>query len=317
MMKNILLLHNGNSAVKEWFYKKYPTHAVMPCFTVEWPDIQSKINFLTSNNNIICDLTSADHISYVDLCRLKKHFYVVKVLSTHADDLTNLEDIWNKNTYDYNQWIQAMLYRLSVADDVFFYGDRTFVLPSKQINRLVFSPGRCGTHVLKEITGVTDHCHNDQGPCTDLITKLSATAKLFAILRKNFFKFVISRMAVKTTGKTMLSRSISELEKNKQIVKELSPITITVEDFEQQFHSVAAFLDILIACKLVWQKDISFYYLEDLSWHFNNLKIFKNPYTDTDIVENYIQAVELGNEYQEWYDLLIKQTNSHFKSAQI
>ena len=36
-----------------------------------------------------------------------------------------------------------------------------------------------------------------------------------------------------------------------------------------------------------------------------------------EIVENYIQAVELGNEYQEWYDLLIKQTNSHFKSAQI
>jgi hypothetical protein len=290
----------------------------MPCFTVEWPDItQSKIDFLTSNNNIICDITSADQISYVDLCKLKKHFYIVKVLSTHVDDLTNLEDTWNKNTYDYNQWIQAMLCRLSVADDIFFYDDRTFVLPSKQINKLIFSPGRCGTHVLKEITGVTDHFHHEHGISKAAITKLTNTSKLFAILRKNFFKFVISMFAIKTTGKTMLSRSISEFEKNKQIVKESSPLTITVEEFEQEFNTVATFLDILIGCKLVWQKDISFYYLEDLSSHFNNLKIFKNPYTDTDIVKNYIEAVELGKEYQEWYDYLIKQTNSLFKSDQI
>jgi hypothetical protein len=94
-------------------------------------------------------------------------------------------------------------------------------------------------------------------------------------------------------------------------------LTITVEEFEQEFNTVATFLDILIGCKLVWQKDISFYYLEDLSSHFNNLKIFKNPYTDTDIVKNYIEAVELGKEYQEWYDYLIKQTNSLFKSDQI
>jgi len=307
MMKNILLLHNGNSAVKEWFYKKYPTHTVMPCFTVDWPNItQNKIDFLASSNNIICDITSADQISYIDLCKLNKHFYIVKVLSTHANDLNNLEDTWDKNTYDYNQWIRALLLRLSVADDVFFYDNQPFVLPSAQINQLIFSPGRCGTHVLKEIVGVTEHQHHDhdQKNWEDLILKLVNTSKLFAILRKNFLKFVISRFAIKTTGKVMLSQSIDEFEKNKQIVEQSSPLTITVEEFEQEFNTVATFLDILIGCKLVWQKDVAFYYLEDLLSHFNDLKILKNPYTDTDIVKNYTEAVELGTEYQEWYSIL-------------
>lgn len=314
MIKNILLLHNGNSAVKEWFYKKYPTHTVMPCFTVEWDNIgQSKIDFLKSNNNIICDITSADQISYTDLCKLKKHFYIVKVLSTHANDLDNLENTWNKNTYDYDQWIQALLFRLSVADDILFYDNYTFCLPSKQLNQLVFSTGRCGTHVLKEIIGVTDHYHHDQG----IIPELINASKLFVILRKNFFNFVISRFAVKTVGKLMLSHSIDHFEKNKQIVKQSSPLDITVEEFEQEFNNVATFLDIVIGCKLVWQKDISLYYLENLASHFDNLKILKNPYVDTDIVKNHTEAVELGKEYQEWYNLLIGQTNSLFKLAQI
>jgi len=286
----------------------------MPCFTVEWPGItQSKIDFLKSNNNIICDITSADQISYIDLCKLKKHFYIVKVLSTHADDLDNLEDTWNKNTYDYNQWTRALLSRLSITDDILFYDNRTFFLPSEQINQIVFSPGRCGTHVLKEIIGVTDHYHHEQW----LVNEVINASRLFVILRKNFFKFVMSKFAIKATGKIMLSQSIDDFEKNKQIVEQSSPLTITVEEFDQEFNTVATFLDIVIGCKLVWQKDISLYYLENLSLHFDNLKILKNPYVDTDIVKNYTEAVELGKEYQEWYDLLIRQTNSLVKLAQI
>lgn len=313
MTKNILLLHNGNSAVKEWFYKKFPTYKIMPCFSVEWNDIpNSKIEFIRNNNNIICDLTSADQIGYMDLCRLKNHFHIVKVLSTYANDLSNLEDTWNKQTYDYDQWMRSSLLRLVVADDIFFYEDRVFLLPSRQIDKLVFSPGRCGTHVLKEITGVTDHCHHSEGINKDLIAKLSNASTLFVILRKNFLKFIVSRFGAKTLGITMLSLNSKTFESNKQIVKDSAPLIITAEYFMKEFNTVATFLDILIGCKFLWQKDINFCYLEDLSHYFYNLKISKNPYTDTDIIQNYNQAVQLSKDYQEWYDLLLAKTNFLF-----
>jgi len=318
-MKNILLLHNGNIAVKEWYYKQYPTHTVMPCFTVEWPDInQSKLNFLTVNNNIICDITSADQISYVELCKLKDQFHIVKILSTYENDLNNLEDTWDKNTYDYNQWLIASMNRLAVADQIIFYNNQSFSLPSTKKHELIFSPGRCGTHVLREVINVRNFYHHhdsrhlDHLVSSNTFTKLTETARLFAILRKNFFKFTISRFAISALGSVMLSQA-DTIEQNKKIIKQPTPGKISADVFENEFNVVATFLDNLIGLKLLWQKDIVLYYLEDLSSHFNNIKSLKNPYEAQDIVKNYNEAVEFGNKYQSWYNCLLERANLIFE----
>lgn len=313
-MKNLLLLHNGNLAVKEWFYAQYPTHQIMPCFTVDWP--VNKIESIKNSNNIICDITSADDINYLDLLLLKKYFHIVKVVSSHNCDLANLEDTWDPTTYDYIQWLTATMLRMSIADEVIFYKHEPFLLPSTANGNIVFSPGRCGTHVLMEIANVPKYYHHNNNLLLgNRFNELVDSANLYSILRRDLFKFTVSKSVMIGMNRAMLT-TVENLEQNKKIINEYNPIDVPEEMFINEIIGVANFLDILIGLQILWQKQISFCYLEDLSHHFSNLKILKNPYRTEDIVKNYVEAVNFGIKYQPLYDQLLKQANSIFKLAQ-
>lgn len=310
-MPNILLLHNGNAKAKEWGYSLYPDHQIMPCYTVDWPE--DKVNFIAQQNNIICDITSADSINYTELCLLKKDFFIIKILTLYQHDLDNLEDVWDKNIYSYEQWRSASMCRLSVADQIMFYNNLPFTLNSNQQGEMIFSPGRCGSHVLQEIINVKDIYHHDQSLTTEGFDILVNSNKLFSILRKNFFKTVISRFGITTLGQVMLSNK-NNIEQNKNVVKQCTPVNIGEETFIAEFNTIATFLDQLLGFKILWNKDISLFYLEELSPHFNKLKILKNPYEASDIISNYEQALEFGEKYQKLYNLLLKIANLNIKA---
>ena len=317
MTKHILLLHNGNTAVKSWAYSQYPEHTVMPCFTVDWPSVtEPKINFLKNCKNIICDITSADNIDYMDLCKLKDVFHIIKILSSHENDLDYLEDTWNKDTYDYTQWLQASLLRLCVADEVLYYNHITIPSIGSPTDPIIFTPGRCGTHVLREVAQISEFVHHNGNLISDpRFAKITNSSKIFSILRRNFFNFTLSQYATKVIGQTLITTS-ENLEKNKQIVDRFSPVDITEDEFVDRINSIAAFLDILLALHFLWKKEISLSYYEDLENYYDKIRVLKNPYTPKDLVKNYKDAVEFGVTYQVIYDQLFGLTNSVLKLAQ-
>ena len=204
-----------------------------------------------------------------------------------------------------------------MADHIFYYNDEEFVLPSGNEEEIIFSPGRCGTHVLKEVVNVQNFCHHDgQFVTSPNLNKTIDSKKIFVIIRRNFFKFTISHFARNTVGKVMLTWA-SNFNENKKIIDQINSLTITENDFLHELNTISTFLDIILGFNFLWKKEISLCYFEDLSSHFDKVKIMKNPYDTKDIVDNYDQAIDLGNKYQPIYDSLLQQVNLIFKLAQL
>ncbi len=311
-MSNILYLHNGNIAVKQWFERKYSTYKVMPCITDEWDIgnkkillLDDKIEFLKSNNNIIFDLSSADILSNFDLYRLSNHCKVLKIFTTYTYDLDNLEEVWLPGSYDYNQWITASMMRVWAADQIIHFKESINFSADTSTKPIVFTPGRCGTHVLMNVIKISDYYHHTSllQSGTEMFTNLTNSMEIFSVLRKSFVNQVTSdaiayNIKLVVTKKEDVSQT-AEIFKNKNL-------TLTDQDVRDSFNKIANYADLLISFKMVWNKKIKFCYYEDLSDYFNSITFIKNPYDAKTIITNYNKIEELVlQEYQPAYQKIL------------
>jgi hypothetical protein len=317
-MNNILYLHNGNSAVKHWAEHRYSDYRVMPCVTDEWDIgnkkislLNDKLEFLKSNNNILFDLTSADTLSNFDLSKLATHCKILKICTTHNYDLANLEEVWKPESYNYTQWLQASMLRFWAADQIIHIKESTNLLQGTSGTPIVFTPGRCGTHVLMDILKLPTFLHHTSSLLgTELFTNLINAKEIFSVLRKSF----INQVASDTIGNKIafvLSTNIN-ISQNVEIFKNKN-LTITDQEINDSFDKLTSYADILIGLKILWNKKINFCYFEDLSSYFNSISFLKNPYDAKKIITNYneIEDLILKN-YQPAYQKMVNRIDQLF-----
>jgi hypothetical protein len=133
--------------------------------------------------------------------------------------------------------------------------------------------------------------------------RLINTEKIFSVLRKNFINQVVSdaisdKIELVVTTKNNLNQH-KQLFKNKEI-------DITDHDIACSFDKLASYVDILIALKIFWKKEIGFCYYEDLSSHFNSITVLKNPYDNKKIITNYNEIEEkILKNYQPLYQKML------------
>jgi hypothetical protein len=319
-MSNILYLHNGNTAVKTWFERKYSTYKIMPCVADEWDignkiisSLDDKIEFLKSNNNILFDLSSADILSNFDLYRLSVHCKVLKIFTTYTYDVANLEEVWMPGSYDHNQWITASMMRVWASDQVIHFKESINFSADTSAKPIVFTPGRCGTHVLTSIVNIPDYYHHtvlfQSG--TEIFDILTSSKEIFAVLRKSFANQVTSdaialkiKLIVVAKGNTK-EETQHRLSEKAEIFKNKNFI-LTEQDIQHSFDKIASYADMLISLKMLWNKKIKFCYYEDQSDYFDSIKYVKNPYDANTIITNFkeINAV-VSEEYQPAYQRIM------------
>jgi hypothetical protein len=319
-MNNILYLHNGNIAVKKWAERKNLTHKVMPCVTDEWnidnkkiSSIDDKIEFLKSNNNIIFDLSSADILSNVDLYRLSVYCKVLKIFTTYTYDLDNLEEVWLPESYTYDQWITASINRVWAADQIIYFKESVNLLADTSVKQLVFTPGRCGTHVLKSIINISEHYHHDKVSQSDptIFTNLTNSMEIFSVLRKSFVNQVTSDAIAFKIKLVLVSKDNTEEETQRKFNKKAEifknkNLTLTEQDIQDSFDKIANYADMLISLKILWNKKIKFCYYEDLSDYFDSVNYIKNPYDAKTIITNYNEIKDVVlKEYQPAYQRIM------------
>jgi len=316
-MNNILYLHNGNTQVKQWFLDQYPSHCEMPCLTVPWTingsqlnDFESKLELLKTRSNLLFDLVTADAISNLDLIELKKYCTVIKVISSLDNDLDNLEDIWTE--YNKDQWLRSVVCRLWCADQVMYYKTE-IKFASILCEPIVFTPGRCGTHVLKSVTGIDKFMHHDHDVLFNSnFIELANASKIFVVLRGNYLKQCLGDSLMKYIGYAMIS-TVENWEANKTIAENIQPFNVDESEFILSFDKLVNFLDILYALKYFWHKEIIFTVFEFFKDHFDRIATLKNPYSYEKIVANYAEVVAVNQlHYQPYYETLMAKLKADF-----
>jgi hypothetical protein len=178
---------------------------------------------------------------------------------------------------------------------------------------IVFTPGRCGTHVMKEITKVKEFMHhNDQLlEDTERFQRLINSELIISVLRRKFVDFVASKV-IGGNNFHMLTKK-TDLDKNKKMVEQWKPLEITHDDIDLVFHDVISYTDLLIGLNLFYHKKIKFSFLESLGHWFDNIEYVKNPYTHRDLIANYDQVVDICTRvYQPVYDEILDKIQTQF-----
>ena len=316
-MSNLLYIHNGNQAVKQWMGARHPSHTIMPCITVTWTvgnlvltSIDAKLEFLRNNSNIICDLSAADELDPYDLARFKSCCEVIKVFSTLENDLENLEDVWNPALYNYTQWLRCTIMRLSFADQLLYFNDHVSIGCKNELGPMMFSPGRTGSYFLSDIINVRNAMHhNDDTLSSEKFQELLSSNKVYSILRKDFGQFTMSSQTAMVTNSYMLTKR-DQVELRKTEVDSIQPFEVSADHYKYSFATIANFLDLLLAIKIVWNKPVCFCLYEDHLHHSNKTNYTKNPYNYQTIISNYTQAVDINQEFQPYYNLLLNRAIS-------
>jgi len=316
-MNNILFLHNGNIQVKQWFWGQYPNHCAMPCLTVPWSvdgqqldSVAAKLAVLKTKSNLLFDLTTADPISNLDLAELKKYCTVIKVVSNVDSDIAHLEDVWTD--YDHSQWLRSSVCRLWAADHVIYY-QTEIKFESTSNKPIVFTPGRCGTHVLKSVTGIDKFMHHDHDVLfNSTFSELTSASTIFVVLRENYLKQCLGDSLMNYIGYAMIS-TVENWENNKAAAESIQPFVVAESEFVDSFDKLVNFLDVLYALKHFWQKEIAFTVFEFLKDHFDRIKTLKNPYSYEKIVANYDEVVAVNQtRYQPYYETLLAKLKADF-----
>lgn len=310
---NRILLHNGNKNIKTGLATLWGSIPV-PCVTDQWVinqqsffTIQEKISFFNNRTNIISDLTTADRIELIDLIELKKKLKFVKVVTGYNEDLSNLEEVWNKENYTQSQWLESLFCRLSVSDQLVWWNNIS--LPQcEDLEPIVFTPGRCGTHLILDINQLpsTNYLHhNNEIIHKEEFQQIINSKKIYAVLRKSLLKQTLSDLVAKTIGYCMLTTK-DNFDQNKDIVSGWAKIKFSEEDCLSSLIKIINYVDILLGLKYFYNKNIAFGLLEDLAHHYNQTTTYiKNPWEYDDLIENYTQAVEICEIYQSFYDSII------------
>jgi hypothetical protein len=306
-----LLLHNGNCLVKPWAVKFYNCTPTL-CLADLWPnatDLQQKYQ-LASATSICTDLTTADVFDVKELFNSKQSLEIVKVITAYENDLANLEPVW-EDDYSKEQWLISICSRLSCADRVVFL--QPVALKSLETEpAIVFTPGRSGTHVLKDVTGVQHHLHHHNNLLTgNNFLKIINSKRVLSVLRKRFVDQVISD-AISNRYGIMLTTN-DNVKKNQQYISTWKPFAVSELDYKHSLEKICHYADLLLGIRMFYHKQIEFSLFEDLRHHFDKTNHVKNPYRSQDIISNYSQAVEQCNqEYQLIYDQLINKLQCSF-----
>ena len=299
-----LLLHNGNQLVKRWASTFYKSSSRL-CLVDRWPDATdlSQKYQQAINQDICTDLTTADVFDVKELFAAAHIFEVVKVITSYENDLANLEPVWD-NGYSKSQWLHSSFFRLIFANKIVF--QQPVVLECLETDpAIVFTPGRCGTNVLRDITGVTNHLHNnDDLLMRDQFSTVVNAKKILTILRKRFIDQVVSGAVAEKYGIMLTTKN--NLDKNQEQVSSWGEITLSESDYKNTLIRICNYADVVLGLKLLYNKKIEFSLLEDLHAHFDKISHVKNPYSAQQIICNYQEAVDTcQQDYQPIYNKII------------
>ena len=304
-----IILHNGNKLIKPWASNFYSAES-MYCLVDTWPvaaNLHEKYNY--ASKHLICtDLTVTDKFDIKELYFAKNSFKIIKIITSYASDLENIEPCWTSG-YEYNDWLESIFNRLSISDELIFWNQ--IKLPSTQESpTIIFTPGRSGTHLLGNITGVDNYIHHNGNILkTSKFARLINAEKILSILRSRFIDQAASDL-IANTYNCMLTTA-DNLKSNQILVSNWSPIEFTRQHYQDTLEKISSYADLVLGLKMFYNKQIKFSILENLHSHFDKTVYIKNPYRAQDIISNYSQAVEICNaEYQPTYDQLISKLQS-------
>lgn len=310
---SIILLHNGNSKVKTWASQFYKCD-VYPCINDPWQGHETVNDKLTlAKTKTICtDLSGADSVDPEFIFQSKSSFEYIKILTSFQNDVDNLEPVWQK--YNNLQWMQSSFLRLSVADKIIFLNPIS--LPSlSSLDPVVFTPGRSGTHVVKDITGVNDHLHhNGNLLASPNFSRLVNSNRIISILRESFVDQAISDLISRRYG--FLLTTSENLERAKQQVNQWDKIEFKYQDAVDTLNKLLSYTDLLLGLRMFYNKQIEFSILENLHEYFDQIKHIKNPYHHGDMISNYEHAVELCDTlFQPMYDQILKKIQNQLGTS--
>lgn len=313
---NTVYLHNGNTKINEWIKKQHSTR-VMPCIDDCWTagltkldTLDQRIEYIKTCSDLVFSVLPSSCINNLLLASLKDCCVFVKIFTTHQYDLENLDPSWDLESYTYSQWVRCCSDRLWLSDRHIYY---KWINPKQvcsSIDQVVFTPGRCGSTVLKNVLNL-EHLvhHNDQLlDNKHRFNQLLETDTLCSVLRKDFYAQVCS--VTIATQIQLVTTTLSTLTENASIFVG-KVVHVTDDSINFTFDQIVHYVDILLALHLLWNKRIRFCYFEDLSPYFESLKTQKNPYITKDIITNYNDMKEKVNlEIQPIYSKILQKIES-------
>lgn len=312
-----IIIHNGNFQIKPWLARRWSVDC-LPNISDHWKfsncdldSVHERVQYMKKHGTCVSDVTIADQIPLEYLLALTDDIKFIKVASSYQGDRSNLDASWNINDYDESQWYNALIYGLSFCHE-FLWWDQFSLTSVNDQPPIVFTPGRCGTHLLLNILNLRSdqylhHTHNTIN--TEKFQKLTGASTIYAILRKNFLQQTLSDLVAKKTEQYMLTTA-STLERNRNLLAQLAPIKFNTNDCISSFKKTQAYVDILLGLKYYYNKKIVFTFYEDLQHHYARTTYVKNPWNSETLVENYQLAQIQCNYYQKSYDHIINNVKS-------
>lgn len=301
-----LLIHNGNVLVKSWA-ASYFNCQILPCFGDIWningltiSHANDKLKYLSSANFCTDAMLSE---SEIDLWTIKSDCKIIKILTSFQRDKQYLDPAWQN--YDHVQWLRNSFFGLSVADEIIFLDDIDQSSALTAQDTIVLSPGRCGTHLLKDLLEIETHLHhNDDILTSPRFQTILSQRMIYSIMRKNFHEQAVSDAIARDKGGMMLTYPWT-LDLMKTKVKTWSNITFTEEDALNTWLKMTSFADLLLGIRILYNKSIKFYFMENFQPYFNQTDVIKNPYNKKNLISNYQQSVDICKKYQPLYEQCI------------
>lgn len=257
--------------------------------SAEWPDIQQIDDWHNLPNDI------------KNQCLAILKLDLDQALSNSGPDL-----------YNWSTWLQATFYGLSLANEIVFL-DRPNIDIDNSGQPLVFTPGRCGTHVLLDITKSTSFIHHG-GQLIDSPQrwqKLLRASKIFSILRRSFIDQVCSDAIASRYGPVLTTESTLSLVQSS--VQQWKCFRVTDEDIRSSLNKIRTYADVLLGLDVCFRKTIEFSFLEDLSHHYDKIQHRKNPYTHQNLIVNYDELeIKCLQIYQMMYDEITQRVSNRF-----
>mgnify|MGYP000580066219 CR=1 FL=1 len=319
-----LFLHNGNTSILSRLNEVENIHLS----DVPGSDIGAKADYLEqkgkSTNCCIADLKNngpTDFLIDIDLTNISKNFYIKKIITSFSDDLRNLDPCWTVKKYNENQYLQALAYGLASSNEIIFLDKVNQQYRSEKGKTYIFSPGRCGSHLLlnqefvPKTTKITHHYQTDQKTLRN-IDLLTNAEEIFTVLRYSVFDQITSdflheeifREAIVTT-----KENYNDIVKK---VEQAKPQTIELEFCTKIFYRLLHFLDWYFLFSNVIQKKINLYFYEELSTlPKHNYTYIKNPYSKKELISNYDEIEDYSARFlQPLYDKLIQKITIQHKN---
>jgi hypothetical protein len=265
-------------------------------------------NFVKDYNNIKdSKWPTIDHVG--DWHDLPDH------IKSHCLDVLDLDlasTTPGSNVYNESTWLQATFYGLSLADDIVFLDQITADSDHSQ-DAIVFTPGRCGTHVLLDITGATTFCHHHDSliESQQRWQQLVGASKIFAVLRRTLLDQICSDAVRQRYGLVLTTKNT--LEQVRSRVQQWAGFEITDKDIDYSLKKICTYVDILLGLKFCFNKDIKFSFLEDLKHHYQSIEHQKNPYDYRTLIVNYEDVeIKCNQIYQAFYDKITNRVETLF-----